>query len=73
MKITSGGLFRKIRNIWGSLLSCDIFIVGRRWKLYTPSVTPTTAGALRIIFIQRLAEGPLAEAHALLVLSLLKK
>lgn len=30
MKITAGGLFRKIRNIWGSLLSSDILIVGQR-------------------------------------------
>jgi ubiquinone/menaquinone biosynthesis C-methylase UbiE len=30
MKITSGGPFRKIRNIWGSLLSSDIMIVGKR-------------------------------------------
>jgi len=30
MKITSGGPFRKIRNIRGSLLSSDIMIVGKR-------------------------------------------
>jgi hypothetical protein len=30
MKITSGGVFRKIRNLWGSLLSSDILIVGKR-------------------------------------------
>lgn len=30
IKITAGGLFGKIRNIWGSLLSGDILIVGKR-------------------------------------------
>jgi ubiquinone/menaquinone biosynthesis C-methylase UbiE len=30
VKITSGGIFARVRRIWGSLLGPDIFIVGRK-------------------------------------------